>query len=315
MKFTTKKIGPKEADALLLASKANRPLRKGRVQRYARDMLAGDWHVSPQPIVLNGDGRLVDGQHRLQAVVLSGLAQTFCIVSGAETAVVAALDNGLPRSLGDQLEHYVKDRRFIRLSGGVAYRSTLVAGIIAKIYSTYSHDKNPSVEMARRILRRYEEPFKTIMNDTCATHPLTRRSAVLTAFVIAEASCTTKKAHAALQQLYAKTQSGELISRGDPAYSLRGYLEVVSKPRRRLGSSEVVHRGAIDSQWVIQMKTLRVAQAQLTGEPITTLMPPRGNARELIDWFEPTEEVRKALKIKQQPAAESDEAEEESDGT
>lgn len=76
-------ITPDLARALLTLNKdyevgvrgTNRPLRRRAIEKYAADMLAGNWRTTHQGIGLSGpegDETLTDGQHRLQALVLAG---------------------------------------------------------------------------------------------------------------------------------------------------------------------------------------------------------------------------------------------------
>lgn len=64
-------VTPELAQQWLLCNANNRPLRQGVAARYARDMTAGRWMLNGDPIRFDGDKQLIDGQHRLTAVVSS----------------------------------------------------------------------------------------------------------------------------------------------------------------------------------------------------------------------------------------------------
>lgn len=55
----------------MLASNADnqRNLRMSKVEQYVRDMLAGHWPITGETIKVATDGALIDGQHRLTAVL------------------------------------------------------------------------------------------------------------------------------------------------------------------------------------------------------------------------------------------------------
>lgn len=53
---------------------SNRSWVAARVDSYATEMLAGRWKFNHQGIAFNTDGNLIDGQHRLRAVVKAGEA-------------------------------------------------------------------------------------------------------------------------------------------------------------------------------------------------------------------------------------------------
>jgi hypothetical protein len=63
------KISPDKAVEMLAANTANRPLARSTVQAFAEAMRRGDWLVTHQGIAFDTTGALVDGQHRLAAVI------------------------------------------------------------------------------------------------------------------------------------------------------------------------------------------------------------------------------------------------------
>lgn len=96
-------VTPELAAAWLRSAKVQRSLRETRVVRYARDMSTGRWGEDISPIVFDVDGNLANGQHRLSAVVRSGAAQEFWLLTGAQPEAIKQMDTGAPRSAGDQL--------------------------------------------------------------------------------------------------------------------------------------------------------------------------------------------------------------------
>lgn len=105
MNITTKTITPELAQQYLDGHENYRHLNLSRARKYADIMDTGAWVVGP-PIVFDGSGKLMDGQTRLQAVVLHGLPVTFAVISGMNHAAVTAFDNGLNRRGADVLRHY-----------------------------------------------------------------------------------------------------------------------------------------------------------------------------------------------------------------
>lgn len=49
----------------------NRAIKQGVVKKYAQDIIEGNWRITHQCIAFDSTGHLVDGQHRLSAVVLA----------------------------------------------------------------------------------------------------------------------------------------------------------------------------------------------------------------------------------------------------
>lgn len=101
-------VTPEIAAHWLAANTYNRPLRKSLVIDYARQMKAGEWLVTHQQIAFTGNltspGRLIDGQHRLSAVIQSGASVRMSVAFGVEEKTFAVTDRGASRSAGDCAE-------------------------------------------------------------------------------------------------------------------------------------------------------------------------------------------------------------------
>src|SRR5512139_1601297 len=76
------KVTPAMAAELLKNRPANRPISKVRVRLMIEDMRAGRWVDNGSSIVVTDDLQLLDGQHRLQAVMDSGCTITFLVACG-----------------------------------------------------------------------------------------------------------------------------------------------------------------------------------------------------------------------------------------
>lgn len=72
MKTSIETITPLYAKKLLSLNKNNRPVNKYRVSAYASDMKNGCWQLTHQGILIGKNGNVIDGQHRLYAVIESG---------------------------------------------------------------------------------------------------------------------------------------------------------------------------------------------------------------------------------------------------
>lgn len=96
----TMRIGPDQAKALLeKLHPMQRSVTRRAVAEYAETMKAGLWTLSPHGIVIDSDGRLVDGQHRMMAVVKSGVTCEFDVCYLPAGASVRGIDRGRSRTL------------------------------------------------------------------------------------------------------------------------------------------------------------------------------------------------------------------------
>jgi len=92
---------PERAAAVLTKNEGNRKLRDGVAEAYGLDMEAGRWNTCTDAIVFYKDGALANGQHRMEAIVLSGTTQRFIVVRGVNRKDGLTIDRGTPRRLVD----------------------------------------------------------------------------------------------------------------------------------------------------------------------------------------------------------------------
>jgi hypothetical protein len=103
-KITTETIGPEDAkDILDNRNKRNRAISPKTVSEYARQMAANEFPFIADPIRFDRNDNLIDGQHRLAAVVASECPQTFVIVRNLDPDTQKYMDAGRKRTATDQL--------------------------------------------------------------------------------------------------------------------------------------------------------------------------------------------------------------------
>lgn len=100
-RITIETVTPQDAARMLATMTGNRNLRNRVVNRYAREMIAGRWLMNGEAIKLAKDGRLIDGQHRLNAVVLAKIPIKMCVVRGVDAGAMITLDTGVARTFHD----------------------------------------------------------------------------------------------------------------------------------------------------------------------------------------------------------------------
>lgn len=103
MRSRVVKITPERAEEMLAANTANRPLSRAVVVAFAEAMRRGDWLVTHQGIAFDTDGVLVDGQHRLAAVIEAGLPVDMTVFTEVEPDTFDVLDTGKRRNAADVL--------------------------------------------------------------------------------------------------------------------------------------------------------------------------------------------------------------------
>ncbi len=123
-------VDPGTAAHWLQNNFVNRPLVQDVVDAYARDMAAGQWVQTHQGVAFNDLDHLIDGQHRLSAIIKSGVTVRMMVtfglaskIKGKEMTTMDCVDRGRTRSVADQLkiQHGMKNGSIIAaLAGGIA---------------------------------------------------------------------------------------------------------------------------------------------------------------------------------------------------
>lgn len=96
-------VTPAAAKEILERNTRNRRLRKDYVSTLAGAMKRGEWQVNGEPVQISEDGTLLNGQHRLSAVVESDVAVPMVVVRGLPKQVQMDMDTGTRRHLSDVL--------------------------------------------------------------------------------------------------------------------------------------------------------------------------------------------------------------------
>jgi hypothetical protein len=89
------------AQLYLESNTGNRNISVSTVSRYADQMKRGLWKMTGETISIDSSGRLLNGQHRLSAVVKADVKVDMLVVHGVETDAQAFMDTGKNRSVGD----------------------------------------------------------------------------------------------------------------------------------------------------------------------------------------------------------------------
>lgn len=94
-------VTPAMARKWLEGNHLNRMINNQRVNTFARDMKAGRWRDNGETICFDTTGALLNGQHRLSAVVKSGCPVMMSCIFGVEDG--GNYDTGRPRNSRDTL--------------------------------------------------------------------------------------------------------------------------------------------------------------------------------------------------------------------
>lgn len=96
-------ITPEIAKTMLGENVNNRRISRDNVNLFAREIRNGEWRFNGEAIKFGKDGRLLDGQHRLLAVIAADKPLTTLVIRGLEDETQQTMDSGKTRTLGDVL--------------------------------------------------------------------------------------------------------------------------------------------------------------------------------------------------------------------
>jgi len=96
-------INPDLAAAWLDKNENNRPINWNYVAQLARDMKAGRWRLTHQGIAFDTQGRLIDGQHRLWAVIEADVTVPMRVFFNEPAENIVHIDGNCPRQAAHRI--------------------------------------------------------------------------------------------------------------------------------------------------------------------------------------------------------------------
>lgn len=133
------------ARQLLVDNKINRKIKPRLVERYAEAMASNNWEFTGGTIVTDNAGVLLDGQHRLLAIIKSGKPQKFIMIGNLPRTIFDVLDTGAARKAADVI-HQVGE-----------YQSSSMVASAAKylaVYETTGSWARPAVGITNKMILR-----------------------------------------------------------------------------------------------------------------------------------------------------------------
>lgn len=208
------RVTPRVAEDILGRNvEHNRRINRALVERYALDMKNGDWsEENGETIKIGRDGTLLDGQHRLSAVVESGQTVRFLVVRNVEPDALSTVDAGKSRSFADVLH----------MRGQENARRVAAA---AKYIWHYEHNSMLSSGRAvsHALLAKVLEEHPTLPKAVSEVHEY--RPGIQPASVLSFVYALAREKHVRrAAQWLAMVQEGEGLKKSDAAWHLRERL-------------------------------------------------------------------------------------------
>lgn len=253
-------VSPELAAAWLEHNPRNRRVSDKHAAMIAGAITRDEWRMNGAPIVRGADGDLLDGQHRLTAVVLSGRSVPMLVVDGVEPEAQITIDAGRKRSFADQL----------KLLGETEYTS--VAALVMKIYrwetsQIRSLNRPPTYDQLLKIYQREQDTLDLSIRESKKV----RRALPVSTSIMALCHWVFAKLDGEdAEFFFARLRDGQGLVEGDAILTLRKFiLNAAVGPRGR---------GRLDDPMLLAV-TIKAWNAFRAGTQIKQLWWRSGGAR------------------------------------
>lgn len=153
-------VSPTIAERWLARNDKNRLTQTPTIKKYARDMAAGRWQLSGETVKFGPAGELLDGQHRLLAIIESGATVPLFVARGIPTDAQRVMDSGRARTAADALtlrgdSHASLQAAAARLALGVLRGAVDVKAEVSHSEIEAFIDANPGLLHAAELTRSW----------------------------------------------------------------------------------------------------------------------------------------------------------------
>ncbi len=232
------KVTPSLAKRLLERNVRNRKISEKVVQKYVEEIRAGEWGLTPAGVGFDSDGVLVDGQHRLAAIVRSGLAAPLLVVVGLPRACQEKVDRQRRRTLFDAL-----------FLAGHAYsrQEVEIATCLTRMKQRSDSGVVPSDSLVKKTLLTHIEHIRAVLEGSDKKKKGLSQASFLAAAVLYHVIDPMKCA-----EFLEGVRTGEMLTNDHPAMRLRrlllGETVVASMPRGGANQSFIFRRAVYAMQ-------------------------------------------------------------------
>ena len=228
-------ITPEAAKDYLERNTHNRPVNKEHVRALAKAIREGRWQTTHQGIAFSEDLVLLDGQHRLLAIIEANMTVRMQVTMGLAKDALFGIDQNKVRTVAQNLG----------LMGHTYSKVVTAWSNVVKSLLTGGGERTWTTEDVKQI---YAENQEAIDRATVLHATSIRNGPVGAAYMLASPA-NPEKVH----EFFVKFLSGEGLVNGDPAYAAHKYYFCSSKR-------------ASDKRWEEAAKLLRCAQAAVENE-------------------------------------------------
>lgn len=218
-------ITPATALVFLENNTRNRKITRSRVALYAKDMEQGKWQNNGDAIRFSEAGDLIDGQHRLHAVIKSGLTfQDAIVIRGIADGAMKTIDSGFSRtnSAVMSMEFGIPSRLSLLISSAISYRLNYEAG--RAINTTTGLSTSTIMEYYKLNMSDADEIAGVVDLYPKARCVISKSRLVGLFMILYFAGSRTEKRKALIDGFLQRTMLGNNLAMGTTEYSLNTVL-------------------------------------------------------------------------------------------
>jgi hypothetical protein len=192
-------------------------------------MRRGEWVLNGESIKLGVDGTLLDGQHRLQAIIEAETAIEVLVVRNLASAVQDTVDTGRRRRLADILmvEGYTDPN-------GLAAALNILHRYRIQVRLDYSHTNAPSSAQALKLIEAEPHIRESVRVGRNVTKEIGGPIGVFSAMHHVFFEADPEPA----EDFFARLKTGAELDRHDPVLRLRNQI---TRPRKDRGYTQSPH--------------------------------------------------------------------------
>lgn len=153
-------ITPEYAEELLKMNVNNRVVRSKKVAELAEAMKRGEWELTNDAIVISEGNILLNGQHRLMAVVKSGVPCPFILFTGAQDSAFDVMDTPVARRISDAIARK-GGKKGVKMESAITRYINIHADLLNG-WETMKRFASTTSASRREILNFYEKNEKLI---------------------------------------------------------------------------------------------------------------------------------------------------------
>lgn len=247
-------VTPDLAKSMLEKNVSNRPINNPNVDQLVAEIGRGNFHQTGESIKFAKDGSLLDGQHRLLAIIKSQTPVELLVVRGLDNESFKYMDTGRVRMASDVLAI-----EGIENSAKLAAMINFIIGYDRGVYGGSHRRKRGSGKITNAMVVEYAQKHLTSLKDSYG-FGWGKGKHLIGGTMIASLHYIFKQIHEGnADDFINKLVDGTNLTKGSPIFLLRERFIHDSKNKRKMQPAEKV--GLICKAWNLYRK----------GEPVKVL--------------------------------------------